>query len=302
MRTYLLLAILFTMCSVSAFAQQHAEGEKYIRQLDLYQDSLNALSYKMINDPIDPQRFNANYAFTRMLVKALKTPHSFNYNFDSLKTISIVTPPDRRFRILTWHVMYDDGSYRYYGCIQKNNPDGKLDMFGMVDYTPKIKDPADTVTSNDRWYGAQYYSIVPVLYNTPIQYYVLLGWKGNTAKSTKKVIDVLYFKNGKPVFGMPVFEKTTAKRIIFEYTRQASMLLKYDAKTNMIVFDHLAPPDPKQKDNFAMYGPDFTYDGYKLFNGRWKHLSDLPLKNEPTDTDKDFNDPKNPQRKISRKF
>ena len=48
---------------------------------------------------------------------------------------------------------------------------------------------------------------------------------------------------------MPVFDGNgkTRKRIVFEYTRQASMLLKYDDDQHLIVFDHLSPPDKKLK-------------------------------------------------------
>ena len=96
------------------------------------QDSLQILSYKMINDSIEPERYNANYKFIKTLVNTLKTPYSFNFSFDSLKTISIQSSPDKRFRIFSWHVMNNDGSYRYYGTIQMNNPDGKLQMFPLV--------------------------------------------------------------------------------------------------------------------------------------------------------------------------
>lgn len=260
------------------------------------QDSLQVLSYKMINDSIEPERYNANYKFIKTLVNTLKTPYSFNFSFDSLKTISIQSSSDKRFRIFSWHVMNNDGSYRYYGTIQMNNPDGKLQMFPLVDYTPAIKNSADTITTPDKWYGAQYYRIISVLNNVQTPYYVLLGWKGNTIRSTKKVIEILYFKDGKAYFGMPVFdgdkEQPNKKRAIFEYDRRASMVLNYEPSISSIVFDHLAPPDPKLKGRFELYGPDFSYDGYRLVNGRWKFVQDLELKNTPTDQDDNFNDPK----------
>ena len=95
---------------------------------------------------------------------------------------------------------------------------------------------------------------------------------------------------------MPVFDgdkdNPQAKRVIFEYTRQVSMNLNYDPSKSMIVFDHLAPPDPKLKGKFDLYGPDMSYDGYKLVNGRWKLQEDIDLKNTPTDQDDQFNDPR----------
>lgn len=285
--------ILLFLTNASA---QHSDSNKSLQPLPELQDSLQALSFKMINDSIEPERYNASYKFIKTLVTALKTPYSFNFPFDSLKAISIQPAPDKRFRIFSWRVMNDDGSYRYYGTIQMNKPDGKLEMFPLVDYTPAIKNAADTITTNEKWYGAQYYRIISVLNNVQIPYYVLLGWKGNTVKSTKKVIEILYFKDDKAYFGMPVFEgdkeNPGKKRIIFEYDRRASMLLNYEPVIGTIIFDHLAPPDPKLKGKFELYGPDFSYDGFKLINGKWRYVQDLELKNQPNEQDENFNDPK----------
>src|ERR1700712_2703358 len=227
-------------------AAQHSDETGNIKKLNLYQDTLKQLGKKFINDDTEMERMNANIQFIKTLVRALKVPHSFNYNFDSLKTIKIMNSPDNRFRLLTWNVSYDDGSYRFYGTIQINTGE-KLQMYPLTDYSPLIKSAEDTVTDNSKWFSAEYYQIVPV-YTNQNPYYVLLGWKGNTIKSTKKVIEVLSFnKDGKPVFGMPVFDGNgrTRSRIVFEYTRQVSMLLKYEAEQHLIVFDHMVPPDKK---------------------------------------------------------
>jgi hypothetical protein len=265
-------------------------------KLMVFQDSLKEISFKMINDSIEPQRYNASYKLIKTLVTALKTPYSFNFTFDSLKTISIQNSPDQKFRVFTWHVMNNDGSYRFYGTIQMNTSQGELEMFPLVDYSPTLKNPSDSTYTNSRWYGAQYYKIIPVLKDVESPYYMLLGWKGNTVKSTKKVIEVLHFKDGKAYFGKPVFDgdpdNLNKKRIIFEYDRRATMLLNYESAENRIIFDHLAPPDPNLKGKFELYGPDFSYDGFKFLNGRWKFISDLELKNDSTDQDENFNDPK----------
>ncbi|HUH33436.1 MAG TPA: hypothetical protein VLZ28_05745 [Daejeonella sp.] len=275
---------------------QHSDDTDNRKKLNVWQDSLKKISFNIYNNNSEPERYNASYVFIKTLVSALKTPNSFNFNFDSLKAISVLTPPDRKFKIFSWHVMNNDGSYRYYGTIQMNNPDGKLEMFPLIDFTSGIKNPADTVTDNGKWYGAQYYSIVPVTANVQNPYYVLLGWKGNTVQSNKKVIEVLHFKNKQAVFGMPVFDGDKSnidkKRIIFEYTRRASMVLNYDPKQGMIVFDHLAPPDPKLEGKYDLYGPDFSYDGYKIQKGRLSLVSDLKLENPPTEKDDQFNDPR----------
>src|SRR5665213_1255632 len=283
---FLMLAIL----PLFIFAQHSDESGK-IKQLQNYEDSLTSLGKQFINDDNEMDRKNANYAFIKTLVSALKIPNSFLYPFDSVKSVSILNSPDNRFRIISWPVINDDGSYRFYGTIQINTG-GNLQMFPLDDYSPFMKHPEDTITDNRKWYGAEYYKIIPVY--SPKLYYVLLGWKGNTAVSTKRVIEVLSFKDDKPVLGLPVFDGSgkTIKRVVFEYTRQASMLLRYDPAQNLIVFDHLSPPEPKLKDRHETYGPDMSYDGYKLKNGRWVYEAGLDMRNMPDSRDADYIDPK----------
>lgn len=288
----LLILCLITVLPLCVFAQ-HSDDNGNTKELMTYQDSLTALGKKFINNDTEMERMNANTAFIKTLVKALKVPHSFDFPFDSVKSISIVNSPDKRFRILTWHVAFDDGSYRFYGTIQMNAGD-KLQMYPLTDYSPLIKKVEDTITNNTQWFGAQYYSIIPANAGQN-PYYVLLGWKGNTIKSTKKVIEVLSFTgNGKPVLGLPVFDGNgkTRNRVVFEYTRQASMLLKYDADKQLIVFDNLVPPDPKQKSQPELFGPDLSYNGYLLKNGRWVFKENLDMRNTADSHDDNYIDPK----------
>jgi len=289
---------IFIFCFIMAvmpfcvFAQ-HSDDSGNTRLLLMYQDSLKHLGKRFINNDTEMERMNANITFIKTLVQALKVPHSFNFPFDSVKSIRILNSPDNRFRILTWNISYDDGSYRFYGTLQMNTGD-KLLMYPLTDYSPLIKNAEDTVTSNTKWYGAEYYKIIPVNTNQT-QYYLLLGWKGNTVKSTKKVIEVLSFnRGGDPVFGMPVFDGNgkTRKRVVFEYARQSSMLLKYDADQHTVVFDNLAPPDKKQTGKFEFYGPDLSYNGYRFKNGRWAYVDNLDMRNTPDSHDDDYIDPK----------
>lgn len=272
---------------------QHSDDSDNAKLLSMYQDSLNHLGKKLVNDDTEMERMNANTDFIKTLVQALRVPHSFNFHFDSVKTIKILKAPDNRYRILTWYVAYDDGSYRFYGTIQMNTGE-ELKMFPLTDYSPFMKNAEDTITDNTKWLGAQYYKIIPI-YTGQNPYYILLGWKGNTVKTTKKVIEVLSFnREGKPVLGMPVFDGNgkTRKRIVFEYARQVSMLLKYQEDQHLIVFDNLAPPDKKQTGKFDLYGPDLSYNGYRFKNGKWVYVDNLDMKNSPDTHDDDYIDPK----------
>ncbi|MBS1525592.1 MAG: hypothetical protein JST19_08080 [Bacteroidetes bacterium] len=292
MKKIFILLLIPALLPLFSFAQ-HSDDSKGLADLRMYRDSLLYWGDKLINDDTDVERMNANAGFIKTLVKALKISHSFNFSFDSVKYMTVLNSPDSRFRIFTWHIQYDDGSYRFYGTVQMNTGD-KLLMFPMDDYSPFIKNPEDTITNSRKWYGAQYYKIIPV-YTEQNPYYVLLGWKGNNVKTTKKVIEVLSFnRDGIPVYGRSVFDGNMKirKRVVFEYTRQASMLLNYVPDEHLIVFDHLAPSDKKQKGHFDMYGPDLSYDGYRFNNGRWEYVENLDMRNKAQGGDNDYIDPK----------
>jgi hypothetical protein len=287
----ILFALLFFAVLPGLSFSQHSNESSDEKRLENFEDSLKTLGKHFVNDSTETDRNNANYGFIKMLVGALRVPNSFLYPFDSVKTVSIVNSPDNRFRIFSWPIQEDDGSYRFYGTIQLTTG-GSLVMYPLNDYTPFIKNAEDTAMDNKKWFGAEYYQIIPVY--SPGLYYVLLGWKGNNVRTTKKVIDVLSFKDNKPVFGYPAFygNGKMRKRVVFEYTRQASMFLRFVPDDDMIVFDHLSPPDPKQKNQVEMYGPDLTYDGYKLKDGKWVYVENLDMRNSPQNRDNDYVDPK----------
>jgi hypothetical protein len=279
MKKILITSLLICLLPVALFAQ-HSDESGSQKLLKMYEDSLSNIGKQVVNDTEEMDRKNANYHFIKTLVSALKIPNSFLYPFDSIKTIKILNSPDNRFRIITWFVANDDGSYRFYGAVQMNTG-GRLKLYPLNDYSPLMQTPQDSVGDNTKWYGAQYYDIIRV--SAEKQYYVLLGWKGYTDKATKKVIEVLSFnKNDQPVFGAAVFDGSKSKkRIIFEYTRQASMLLHYLPDQDMIVFDHLSPPQEKLKNDPSSYGPDLSYDGLKLVNGKWKLIENMDMRNKP---------------------
>jgi hypothetical protein len=120
-----------------------------------------------------------------------------------------------------------------------------------------------------------------------------LGYDANEPFSQKKIIEVMRFtKSGAPFFGARIFnekkdDKNPKARRIFEYSKQVSMTLRFDEKTNMIAFDHLIPTKPENKGLFFDYVPDLSYDGYQWEGGKWVFKSNVMFTN-PADADKPF--------------
>ncbi|MFA6277930.1 MAG: hypothetical protein WC622_14340 [Pedobacter sp.] len=131
--------------------------------------------------------------------------------------------------------------------------------------------------------------MIPVIVNGKQPYFILLGWKGNNQKTTKKVIEVLTFEKNEAIFGKNIFETVKngalKNRVVFEYNKLNSMTLTVEPKTSMLVFDHLAPYDPKMINNFEYYGSDLSFDGYKLTWGKLSLVEDIELKNDPSPND-----------------
>ncbi len=281
--------IIFVLC----FSVSYANGQMSDRsEISVLQDSLVRLGYVMYNEPSEPERLAANFTFVKTLVAALQTPYSYSFSFDSLAMISILKAPDDKFRIFSWHIQLNDGSYLYYGTIQLNTPDGHLKMHPLLDKTYEIEAPETAIASPSNWYGAQYYRMV-----AHGGYYVLLGWKGHTPLLTQKVIEVLQITDDGAQLGRTIFESEDTRqntRMIYQYNRQASMHLDYDTTEHRIVLDHLAPPDASYEGQYEQYGPDMTYDAWKLERDKLMLISDIPLLNPPNLNDGWYNDPQRP--------
>ena len=109
-------------------------------------------------------------------------------------------------------------------------------------------------------------------------YYTLIGWDGANYLINRKVVEVLYFdRKGMPLFGKKIFklEKTNTGRLIFEYADRTTMILRHNEKQDIIVLDHLSPPEQRFTGMFQYYGPDFSYDALIFRGGKWVLMNDI---------------------------
>jgi hypothetical protein len=217
------------------------------------------------------------------LHQMLSRPESFDYDFDSLKYISKLRSNDKLLRIFTWNIAKSDGTYHHFGFLQYNLKDKKeVLLYSLIDNSDSIADPENQTLNDQNWFGATYYQIIETQTKSDT-YYTLLGWDGNNLYTNKKVIDLLYFNSsGKPRFGKNIFKagRTKSKRIIFEYSRMASMMIRWDDDLKMIVFDHLAPASSIYQGNPMFYGPDLSYDAFEFIDDVWVYLPTIDYKKQ----------------------
>jgi hypothetical protein len=280
-------SLIFNFC----LAQDGTRGFSEIKSME---DSLRQCAPAILKGKDDQQRTAANEKFRALLLSALEQEDSFDYPFDSLKTIAILTSPDKSFRIFNWNMPKKDGTYEYFGYVQTwNKKKKKSEIFTLEDKSAEIKSPENQTLGVEKWYGAHYYKLIQTKHKKE-KFYTLLGIDWNDNYSNKKIIETISFqKNGVPKFGDPILksEKKTMKRVIFEYSETAIMSLRYNEDEGMIVFDHLSPPNESLIGQYQFYGPDFSYDAFKFVKGKWNFIPDYGAVNEASDKDKEYNAP-----------
>jgi hypothetical protein len=247
----------------------------FIRETNL----INLLTDSLKKIPVDSSRLNINKQIELVLDSVLAKDDSFSVQPNVFKHIGIITAPDKKFRIITWNVPLNIGKHKYFGRIQlKPSNDSVCKLFPLIDSSKNYQNNITDLTfSQNKWYGALYYEIVPEKTGSN-DVYILLGIHFNDLFTNRKVIEAMYFnETGDIVFGTPIFltGNKFQKRVVFDYTINAVMSLKYDEKQKMIVFDHLAPPSPLYSGNYTYYGPDFTFDGFKFEKNKWIYYPNI---------------------------
>jgi hypothetical protein len=291
-----ILPVVFALCvSFCGFAQLNETEKKHFAQLE---DSLQALELKVFYSKKIADRFEANKQFIACWASILKEERSIQYPFDSIKEVSRLLSPDKKFRIITWNIFKEDGTHAYFGFIQVNNSkitkkgwfkketSTQYEVYPLLDKSAGVKTPENYVSDPSKWFGMLYYDII----QSDDDFYTLLGWDGNEKLTQRKFIDVLSFKaDGTPVFGKDVFKipGKFGKRVMFEYASEVAMSLKYNDGRHQIIFSHLAPNslDPILVGQYQYYGPDGSFDALTMKKGKWVYEPAIDIRK-----DKDKND------------
>ncbi len=290
------LVLLLVWLPVFSFAQGKGKGgaksklpalsESNREKLQNAELELSHLALTMFMDSSNLERMRACYTFIPKFVEALKVPGSFAFAFDSVPILSLQYPSDSSFRVITWQVALEGGSYRYFGTIQMNK--GKdLMLYPLIDRTDSIAMPQDTLLSPSCWYGAFYYNLIETKAKGKT-YYTLFGFDGNDLFSRVKVMDVLHFEEGKPVFGALIFDipdtiaetfpfavRKPLTRFLVYYKFDAQLTLNYNPDDDIVVFDHIKSDHEHGKDIPISLIPDGSYDAFEWKEGKWKYISNV---------------------------
>jgi len=263
---------LFLLFSIKSFSQ--TINNNTIVELTKKEDSLKTIGTKILQDEFTSERVKADSAFTKLFVRALKLKNSFYFPFDSVISISKLYAPDSSFRIFTWQVMINEQEFVYHGAIQMNTKDGALQLFPLVDKSNLIENYDDTVSNNKSWIGCLYYKVLMNSFNNK-KFYTFLGYDENNDTTSKKLIEVMRFEKGEPIFGGNYFafpkNDTSNKphaRFVMEFKKFAGPKLNFDEEFNMIIKEQLVSEtnEPFRKSTLIGVG---DYDGFSWKNGKW---------------------------------
>lgn len=299
------------------FLATSASAQKKGFDFQYWADSLDNLRVQAMSSASDVDRYSLNEDFMNLLEQTLNEKGSFKFSWESVKNFSVLTSPDKLFKIFTWFIPKDDFTVENFGFIQVyNEARKKYVLYPLFDKRATMDYPLTTVGNHNKWYGAVYYKMVP-LKSKNRTYYTLLGWNGNDMFTNQKVIEVLYFKaDMSPVFGANVFKKYPEKtyRVIFDYAKNSVFTLdfqnqSYDVNTgrrdprshrviyetvtsDMIIFDYLAPLDDFMGSVPAFMVPESSMNqGFVEDNGKWLFVNSVNGRNP--DKDKPAYQPKN---------
>lgn len=252
------------------------------------EERLNDCLLKLRSAKTDDEMDRLNTVFKKELEAFLKADGAFNYPFTLLKTVAVLDSDDGLVRMLNWNIEYTDFSYSYGGFVMKKEEGkDKVTVTELVDKTDPYTPKPDGIVDAKNWYGALYYKMIPFGHHGKTEY-MLIGWDGGTTGSNFKLMDVLTFSGSTPKFGSPVFKsnRTTLKRVVYEYSNISSMTMRYDEKKARIVFDHLSPESPALEGVYSYYIPDMSYDAYQYdFDAEIWVLKEDVIMTNPDDKD-----------------
>jgi hypothetical protein len=276
MRQFSLLIAFFYMTLASG-----QSSDSSFNKFKIAENELKSLQNQAFLSRNEKERIEGNKAFIAIWDRIVSDPNILNYAFDSLREISVLKPKDKKFMLITWNLQRDDGTHNFFGYLLVNNSrrekTGPLshrtiagyEHFKLLDRSVTVKSPENYIGTPEKWFGMLYTQVIEC-----DGYYTLLAWDGNDKLTQRKFIDVLYFKsNGDPVFGKDVFRfpRKNPRRMMFEWSQEVSMSLRYNESRDMILFHHLVPRErnPAIENQFQFYGPDAQFDALVMKNHKW---------------------------------
>lgn len=188
-------------------AQADPDAGKSVAQVV---QELGTIADFILNDTNTDAKIEQNKRFIGRLTHLLERPESYDFGFDSLKTVSRLYPQDNSFRIFTWYIIdnptnayYSEDAYYYFGLVQRKFVDvkGKIHylVIPLMELEQSPKGLESIVTDNLSWFGALYYKPKDTKYLPTYDgfYYKLTPAKGDVKRDPNAKEEVVTYIPGK---------------------------------------------------------------------------------------------------------
>lgn len=230
----------------------------------------------MANAFLPSTRVMAEKKFSKLFTEELQQPNSFQNSFEEYKWVSFKYPQDSSFRVITYQLEKEE-EYVQFGFIQM--ADGILHT--LTDVDSDLVDLEFAIQTKDEWYGALYYNLIERGEGED-KHYVLFGYDGYNKSKQIKIIDVLTFENGEPIFGKEVFNMldndvrpTLKTKSYIRYDITANANSNYNNVFEMIIYDNIIEILGQTGDEGVMRVSDGSYKGFKWKDNQWQYVDRL---------------------------
>ncbi|MEL6730031.1 MAG: hypothetical protein AAFP83_02760, partial [Bacteroidota bacterium] len=126
---------------------------------------LKTLAEDILNHPDLEHKKTQNKKFSRLLIETLKRPESYTYDFDSLRTVSVLSAEDKTFRIFTWQIenrkdpnqYYGETRHYFFGLVQRKYVNKKKEteyiVIPLIEMQEIPKGVENMLLDNTNWLG-----------------------------------------------------------------------------------------------------------------------------------------------------
>ena len=201
----------------------------------------------------------------------------YSYDFEYLNTLS---SKDGNLTLVSGFYTLVGGIPEYFLFYQYR---GNKYIKGSILHSVGVEfaDPDLVELREGEWFGAMYYQIHDFSFSDDVQLYLVFGANLYKGFERRKIVEPIYFENGKINFGFPIFKMENKPKLlphyIIQYSRDSAPTLRYDEELNLIIFDHLMPAPSLYDRQLMTMVPDGTYEAFELKNNIWHHIPKLPI-------------------------
>jgi hypothetical protein len=245
-----------------------------------YRDNISRLFLTAASERDDARRMHISDSLVTITGEYLASDIPFEHIYSDIKYMGYYMAQDSLVKIVSWNIPMNNGSNNYVCFVVRREGEEKH-IHLMRGERGTLTIDQDQQFAAREWYGVLYYDIVS-FNNGNRELYLLPGLDMNDLYTNGKVVEVMGFdEDGIPYFGERVIRSgdSLISRMLFRYSSNSSMMLRYESDNKRMVFDHLSPAEPSFTGIYSYYGPDSSYDALELRGGEWVHSRDIDLRN-----------------------